>query len=178
MHWVHPSVAYRSFRVPLLDHSRPASFDPNSTYQGFRPSCAALASASTFVQEIPNPTLSYAHRLSQPPDVFLRTHVRGLISSHRPRSGFRPVQGFLSPRSAPSLIGRSCPHAVVVQSLAGRDRQPCLHAPTSRLSSTRSRVRYGLGLAAPQVAPLIRFPFLPGDSSSRRELLLPGAIRL
>jgi hypothetical protein len=33
-----------------------------------------------------------------------------------PRPGFPPVQGLLSPRSSPSLIGRSCPLAVASRS--------------------------------------------------------------
>jgi hypothetical protein len=63
---------------------------------------------------IPNPSRSVTPTgFLSLPTLFSAPHVRGLISSHRPRAGFRPVQGFLSPRSAPSLIGRSCPLVVV-----------------------------------------------------------------
>jgi hypothetical protein len=59
-----------------------------------------------------------------------------------PRPGFPPVQGLLSPRSSPFLIGRSCPLAVASRSnLTDLRRLPAIETSASRPSSARGRVR-------------------------------------
>jgi len=109
-----------------------------TTYKGLCPHRDITSARPPFAR-VPKSSLCSVLRRSQPLDGLLRSKAGGPISSHSRVQG-APVQGFCRSAQPPSLIRRSCPHAVGVRPAHRRIGCHRPNTPTSRRFSMQSRV--------------------------------------
>jgi hypothetical protein len=185
-----PGSSFRGVPPPqssFAQISRSSSFDTSKPTQGLVPH-RDITGRRLLPARGTKPSLRSVLRFSQPLDGFLRPPARRACSIPPPRPGLSPFRGF-SPRAAVVLIGTTFPPAVVLSSAHLRwpdgfcfrvpSRSPAAtlrEASASRLSSARGRVVYGLGLAAPHLAPLFGF-FSSRSSTTAFDPGFPGIIR-
>jgi hypothetical protein len=165
----------------LRSNLPPASFDASTPTQGLFPHRGITGARPLFAKDA-RPSLRSVRRFSQPLDGFLRPPASQAYFIPQPRPGLSPFRGF-SPRAA--VLAH---HQPVPPCRCHREHSPdlawanfafafspaagchTLDASTSRPSSARGSVVYGLGLAAPHLAPL--FGFFSSRSSTTALVLV------